>query len=206
MDDIPVRKVPGNGIWRSLMKKGNSKEAHGEILLDVTVDKQRASVASIDTGIAIDAQSGKKKSPTIAGLFGSKGSEKSPSEEKRTDRRSSQESQHLKRKDLSASAVSLETSVPEITGVSPNSGPELGGTRIIIRGQNLGYTRDDIESLTICGMDCLHLIESQSPSRIVCVTPSAVGRGSGEIVIQTRSGGLGRSTVQYAYLPSKLTK
>lgn len=85
---------------------------------------------------------------------------------------------------------------PVVTGVSPREGPPL--TKITIRGENLGKGRNDILKVYICGEDCTLTAEWQSSSKIVCRTGQGMGRG--EIIVVTRSGGKGTSTVGFTGL------
>ena len=88
---------------------------------------------------------------------------------------------------------------PEVSGVSPKEGPVTGGTRLTIRGVNLGRNIDDIKSLYICGADCTHTVEYESTSKIY-VTTIPWKPGPGDIVIQTASGGHGTSLVQFSFV------
>jgi len=49
--------------------------------------------------------------------------------------------------------------------------------------------------LTICGVDCLLSAEWKSPNKIIARTGQA--RGTGDIIVVTRSGGVGSTTVQF---------
>ncbi|KAL8560897.1 hypothetical protein ACOMHN_059081 [Nucella lapillus] len=82
---------------------------------------------------------------------------------------------------------------PLVTGVSPKEGPP--GTRITIRGENLGIDPRDLIGLKICGMDCTFFAEWKSPSKIVART--GPGKGKGDIIVITRSGGKGSCTVGF---------
>lgn len=82
---------------------------------------------------------------------------------------------------------------PLVTGVSPKEGPP--GTRITIRGENLGVDIRDFIGLKICGMDCTLFAEWKSPSKIVART--GPGKGKGDIIVITRSGGKGSCTVGF---------
>jgi len=52
-----------------------------------------------------------------------------------------------------------------------------------------------VAGLTICGVDCLLSTEWKSPNKIIARTGQA--RGTGDIVVVTRSGGVGTTTVQF---------
>jgi len=41
---------------------------------------------------------------------------------------------------------------PLVTGISPKDG--YPGTKVIIRGENLGKSEDDLVAVKICGVDC----------------------------------------------------
>uniref|UniRef100_A0A1B6LCB4 Exocyst complex component 2 n=2 Tax=Cicadellinae TaxID=33370 RepID=A0A1B6LCB4_9HEMI len=84
-------------------------------------------------------------------------------------------------------------SPPVVTGISPKEGPP--GTRVTIRGENLGKKPQDLISLTICGCDCLLSAEWKSPNKIIA--RSGPGKGRGDIIVVTVSGGKGTSTVQF---------
>ena len=86
---------------------------------------------------------------------------------------------------------------PEITGLSPKSGPSSGGTRITVRGCNLGKTEEDIASISICGCELLPTLEYHSPAKLVVVTEA--WSGSGPVVLETKSGGRGISTLNFTF-------
>lgn len=73
---------------------------------------------------------------------------------------------------------------PKVTGLSPKEGPP--GTRIIIRGENLGVSPNDLMSITICGVECVYQAEWQSASKILC--RSGHGQGIDDVIITTKSG------------------
>ncbi|XP_075733894.1 exocyst complex component secretory 5 isoform X5 [Rhipicephalus microplus] len=82
---------------------------------------------------------------------------------------------------------------PKVTGLSPVEGPP--GTKVTIRGENLGLDQNDLLSVTICGVDCSMYSEWKSSSKIVTRTRVCTGRG--EVVVTTRSGGVGTCTVNF---------
>lgn len=82
---------------------------------------------------------------------------------------------------------------PKVTGLSPKEGPP--GTKVTIRGENLGSSPDDLIGLTICGQDCLIYSEWVSPSKIL--TRSLRCKGLGDVIVATKSGGIGSCTVQF---------
>nr|CAD7446431.1 unnamed protein product [Timema bartmani] len=82
---------------------------------------------------------------------------------------------------------------PVVTGISPKEGPP--GTRVTVRGEFLGTGPTDLVGLTICGCDCLLSAEWKSKNKIIA--RSGPGKGRGDILVSTRSGGKGTSTVQF---------
>ena len=82
---------------------------------------------------------------------------------------------------------------PKVTGLSPKEGPP--GTKVTIRGENLASSPEDLIGLTICGQDCLIYSEWVSPSKIL--TRSQRCKGMGDVIVTTRSGGVGSCTVQF---------
>uniref|UniRef100_A0A672R7A5 Exocyst complex component 2 n=1 Tax=Sinocyclocheilus grahami TaxID=75366 RepID=A0A672R7A5_SINGR len=86
---------------------------------------------------------------------------------------------------------------PLVTGISPNEGAPW--TKVTIRGENLGTGPNDLIGLSICGHNCLLTAEWMSASKIVCrVGPAKDDKG--EIIVTTRSGGQGTSTVSFKLL------
>ncbi len=89
---------------------------------------------------------------------------------------------------------------PEVSGISPREGPVEGGTRLTIRGMNLGTSKEDIICLYVCGVDCLSTVEYESPSKLFVTTKPAHRAGPGEIIVDTKSGGKGVSMIQFNFL------
>ncbi|XP_068175611.1 exocyst complex component 2 isoform X2 [Antennarius striatus] len=86
---------------------------------------------------------------------------------------------------------------PLVTGISPKEG--AAWTKVTIRGENLGTGPNDLIGLSICGHNCLLTAEWMSASKIVCrVGPAKDDKG--EIIVTTKSGGLGTSTVSFKLL------
>ncbi|RXN26583.1 Exocyst complex component 2 [Labeo rohita] len=86
---------------------------------------------------------------------------------------------------------------PLVTGISPNEGAPW--TKVTIRGENLGTGPNDLIGLSICGHNCLLTAEWMSASKIVCrVGPAKDDKG--EIIVTTKSGGRGTSTVSFKLL------
>uniref|UniRef100_A0A8U7MHI5 Exocyst complex component 2 n=1 Tax=Corvus moneduloides TaxID=1196302 RepID=A0A8U7MHI5_CORMO len=91
---------------------------------------------------------------------------------------------------------------PLVTGISPNEG--ISWTKVTIRGENLGTGPTDLIGLTICGHNCLLTAEWMSASKIVCRVGQAKN-DKGDIIVTTKSGGKGTSTVSFKLLkPEKI--
>ncbi|XP_012872061.1 PREDICTED: exocyst complex component 2 [Dipodomys ordii] len=91
---------------------------------------------------------------------------------------------------------------PLVTGISPNEG--IPWTKVTIRGENLGVGPTDLIGLTICGHNCLLTAEWMSASKIVCRVGQAKN-DKGDIIVTTKSGGKGTSTVSFKLLkPEKI--
>ena len=94
-------------------------------------------------------------------------------------------------------SITPETS-PQITTITPSTVSTKGGTRICLQGSNLGNDKNDIIGLFLCGANCLKSLEYVSGSKLFCTTkPWKVCTGF--VVIETRSGGKGKSTVQLIF-------
>ncbi|KFM81967.1 Exocyst complex component 2, partial [Stegodyphus mimosarum] len=87
---------------------------------------------------------------------------------------------------------------PKVTGLSPKEGEP--GTKITIRGENLGTSQRDLLSLTICGVECLMYAEWHSPSKIVARCGAVRVPQYGDVIVTTKSGGRGSCTVQFKVL------
>ncbi|XP_032233678.2 uncharacterized protein LOC116616003 [Nematostella vectensis] len=93
---------------------------------------------------------------------------------------------------------------PEITVLTPKSGPASGGTKITIRGINLGNSRDDVLSLSVNGSDCRRSLQWHSSAKVTCVTKP--WGGSGPVVIVTKSGGRASSSTKFTFEEEKKEK
>jgi IPT/TIG domain len=104
---------------------------------------------------------------------------------------------------LSSKHVTVVTS-PEVTGVSPCDGPAASSTRLVIRGANLGRSRADIVSVIVAGVDCTSSLEYESSTRLTCIAGPTPSRAtcSGDVIVETKSGGVGVSTVQFSFVES----
>ena len=82
-----------------------------------------------------------------------------------------------------------------VSGVSPREG--FPGTKITIRGENLGTSQQDLLGVFVNGADCLLISEWRSQSKIIALAPAK--EGTGDIIVATRSGGVGSCTVLYLF-------
>jgi len=82
---------------------------------------------------------------------------------------------------------------PIVTGIAPKDGQP--GTRVTIRGENLGNSQNDLCGVAICRKNCTMTAEWISSSKIICRT--AFGMGVGDIIVITKSGGVGTCTVKF---------
>jgi exocyst complex component 2 len=82
---------------------------------------------------------------------------------------------------------------PVVSGVSPNEGPP--GTKLTIRGENLGESLKDIVDITIGGQSCKESLEYVNSKKLFCLTPNF--EGPTRILVTTLSGGVGSCTVSY---------
>lgn len=88
---------------------------------------------------------------------------------------------------------------PYVTGISPKEG--YPGTKVIIRGENLGQNETDLVAVKICGVDCTLRSKWESEKKIITYTGFCIGKG--DIIVITRSGGTGTSTVGFQGLVKK---
>ena len=51
---------------------------------------------------------------------------------------------------------------PEVSGISPSEGSIEGNERVILRGSNLGDSKDDVVRVTIVNIDCTNSMEYYS--------------------------------------------
>jgi len=95
-------------------------------------------------------------------------------------------------------AIKEQNYPPKITTITPTSGPKTGGTLIQITGKNLGFTKDDINRLSVGGCNCLSTIEYYTPNKIMCTTSESTGIGP--ITMSTRSGGMSSSKMMFEFV------
>lgn len=88
---------------------------------------------------------------------------------------------------------------PYVTGISPKEG--YPGTKVTIRGEYLGKDESDLIAVKICGVDCTLRAKWERENRITTYTGYCIGKG--DIVVITKSGGTGTSSVGFQGLVKK---
>ena len=86
---------------------------------------------------------------------------------------------------------------PNVTGISPKEAS--AGTKITIRGENLGTSPQDLVDVYILGVDCLLTAEWKSSTKITALCPAAPKEHKGKIIVSTKSGGEGACNVQFRF-------
>ncbi|THD28494.1 Exocyst complex component 2 [Fasciola hepatica] len=87
----------------------------------------------------------------------------------------------------------VEGPPPLVTGISPIEGHP--GTKLTIRGENLGVTASDLTHVFINQIDVGPTAQWFSSKKITAITP--LGEGEMEVVVVTNSGKFGSATVSY---------
>lgn len=81
----------------------------------------------------------------------------------------------------------------QVTGISPIEG--VPGTKLTLRGEHFGKTALDLTHVFVGGIDVSPSARWYSPRKVCVITPMGVGEL--EIVIVTKSGGIGTSELSY---------
>jgi len=82
---------------------------------------------------------------------------------------------------------------PVVTGISPKEGPP--GTKVTVRGENLGTSQQDLVCVLLGQWDCSLSVEWHSPNKLVVL--AGTSRGLCDVIITSRSGGVGSCTVKF---------
>jgi hypothetical protein len=80
---------------------------------------------------------------------------------------------------------------PRATLISPNNGPGVGGTLVVIQGTYLGTSDEDVLEVTVAGVSCRGTLVWVSPFSFNCTTSEIDSPSSGPVVVITASGGSG---------------
>ncbi|XP_007533648.1 plexin-B1 isoform X1 [Erinaceus europaeus] len=105
-----------------------------------------------------------------------------------------------------AEAVATQCPAPLIHTVEPLTGPVDGGTRVTIRGSNLGQHVQDVQhTVQVAGVPCaVDVQEYEVSSRLVCITEASGGEVAGTVTVEVRGRGRGVSEHDFAYQDPKV--
>ncbi|XP_035391860.1 plexin-B2b isoform X2 [Electrophorus electricus] len=92
---------------------------------------------------------------------------------------------------------------PGITDIIPHYGPLNGGISVTIKGSNLGIQKDDIKSITVAGVPCVHQEEKYSVSTSVVCKIGPSSPRAGRVEVEVRGGRTGMSSVLFTYRDPK---
>ncbi|VDL98598.1 unnamed protein product [Schistocephalus solidus] len=87
----------------------------------------------------------------------------------------------------------------KVTGISPSEG--VPGTKLTLRGENFGQSAADLSHVFVGGIDVSPSSRWFSPRKLSVITP--LGVGELEIVIVTKSGGIGTADLTYSQTVSQ---
>ena len=87
---------------------------------------------------------------------------------------------------------------PNPTLISPDNGPESGGTEITITGDHFGVSQDDLINVTIVGEEMLD-IKWINETMISGKTPPKRDGGKGAVIVTTKKGGTSHDDVKFTY-------
>jgi hypothetical protein len=90
------------------------------------------------------------------------------------------------------------TAPPVPTLISPDNGPETGGTRVTIIGENLGENDADLVGITLVQAPC-HSMQWLNSSYVSCISGNKTEGGKGVVVVETRSGGRSTADLKFTY-------
>ncbi|KAF1386962.1 hypothetical protein PFLUV_G00100300 [Perca fluviatilis] len=95
----------------------------------------------------------------------------------------------------------MECPDPQITDIIPRFGPLQGGISITIRGSNLGIQKEDIKSISVVGVPCIHRQEKYSVSTsVVCeIGPVDPKNTWGQVEVEVKGGKRGSSSIVFTY-------
>ncbi|XP_054585691.1 plexin-B1 [Eptesicus fuscus] len=105
-----------------------------------------------------------------------------------------------------AEAVATQCPAPLIHSVEPLTGPVDGGTRVTIRGSNLGQrVRDVQDTVRVAGVPCaVDAQEYAVSSSLVCVTAASGQEVTGAVTVEVPGRGRGVSEHDFAYQDPKV--
>ncbi|XP_053525163.1 plexin-B1 isoform X4 [Artibeus jamaicensis] len=105
-----------------------------------------------------------------------------------------------------AEAVATQCPAPLIHSVEPLTGPVDGGTRVTIRGSNLGQHVQDVQdTVRVAGVPCaVDAQEYEVSSSLVCVTEASGKEVAGAVTVEVPGRGRGISELNFAYQDPKV--
>lgn len=100
-----------------------------------------------------------------------------------------------------AEAVVTQCPAPLIHSVEPLTGPIDGGTRVTIRGSNLGQHVQDVQdTVRVAGVPCaVDVQEYKVSSSLVCITEASEEEVAGVVTVEVPGRGRGVSEHDFAY-------
>nr|XP_055199274.1 plexin-B1 isoform X2 [Nyctereutes procyonoides] len=103
-------------------------------------------------------------------------------------------------------AVATQCPAPLIHSVEPLTGPVDGGTRVTIRGSNLGQHVQDVQdTVRVAGVPCaVDAQEYEISSSFVCITEASDGEVAGAVTVEVPGRGRGVSEHDFAYQDPKV--
>uniref|UniRef100_U3F4G2 Plexin-B1 n=1 Tax=Callithrix jacchus TaxID=9483 RepID=U3F4G2_CALJA len=103
-------------------------------------------------------------------------------------------------------AVATQCPAPLIHSVEPLTGPVDGGTRVTIRGSNLGqHVQDVLGMVTVAGVPCaVDTQEYEVSSSLVCITGASGEEVAGAAAVEVPGRGRGVSEHDFAYQDPKV--
>ncbi|XP_027625116.1 plexin-B1 [Tupaia chinensis] len=105
-----------------------------------------------------------------------------------------------------AEAVAAQCPAPLIHSVEPVTGPVDGGTRVTIRGSNLGQrVQDVLHTVRVAGVPCaVDTQQYEVSSSLVCITGASREEVAGDVVVEVPGRGRGISEHDFAYQDPKV--
>lgn len=87
---------------------------------------------------------------------------------------------------------------PILRGVTPTEGPQDGGVRIMINGENLGFSSADITSIEVGGIPCTE-IEWMNSYNVSCVTGQNPVAETRQLVLKSYRAGVSTTAMTQDY-------
>ncbi|XP_033615667.1 plexin-B1 [Fukomys damarensis] len=103
-------------------------------------------------------------------------------------------------------AVATQCPAPLISSVEPLTGPVDGGTRVTIRGSNLGqHVQDVLDMVRVAGVPCaVDAQDYEVSSSLVCITGASGEEVTGAVVVEVLGRGRGVSELNFVYQDPKV--